>query len=153
VQSDDGGHFAVDNLDPGRYALVVVKAGFALETIVVAGQRVPNKEIIVTAGRRIVAELRIGHGGTLMGVVVDEFTEPCPGVFVTPLKAQNTSGQTRLAAAGRSVATNEVGEFRIGGLRSAHYYISVTPPPDTETFSPASAVKYVKTYFPGVEDA
>jgi hypothetical protein len=67
-------------------------------------------------------------GAAVMGRVVDDLGDPVVGVTVSAGQLQRIGNQDRLVNVSRPVsATNDRGEYRIGGLPSGRYYVIVAP--------------------------
>lgn len=157
--SDSEGHFAISSLQPGRYRIFVERSGFI--EVDKAGHRLPGTALSLQASQRVNdLQLRMLPAAVVTGRVVDEDGDPMANVEVSVLHYGYGSGRRELEQE-RSERTNDVGEFRIGGLISGRYFISASPAPD---FTSAPSAKesnenltktdlgYVTTYYPGTND-
>ena len=103
--------------------------------------------------------LRVLPAAVITGRVLDEDGDPMPNVEVSLLSYSYTSCRRKLETQ-RSERTNDLGEYRIGGLLSGKYFVAASPAPDytssvVKEDSEAAGkpqTSYVTTYFPGVTD-
>jgi Carboxypeptidase regulatory-like domain len=156
--SDSEGHFGISSLEPGRYRIFVERSGFI--EVDKTGHRLPGTALSLQAGQRIKdLQLRMLPAAVVTGHVVDEDGDPMANVAVSVLHYGYSSGHRELEQE-RSERTNDVGEFRIGGLLSGRYFISASPAPDFSSAPPAKESEnvaktdmgYVTTYYPGTGD-
>jgi protocatechuate 3,4-dioxygenase beta subunit len=157
--SDSEGQFGISSLQPGRYRIFVERSGFI--EVDKSGHRLPGTALSLQAGQRIKdLQLRMLPAAVVTGRVVDEDGDPMPNVEVSVLHYGYSSGHRELEQE-RSERTNDVGEFRIGGLLSGRYFISASPAPDFSSAPPAQQstenvakpdMGYVTTYYPGTND-
>jgi protocatechuate 3,4-dioxygenase beta subunit len=127
--TDDTGAFTLTDLPEGRYTLQVSKPGFITLQY---GQRRPlqaGTPIQLAAGQALRgADFSLPRGGAISGRVLDENSEPMPGVSVRVLEYRYAQGARTLSPTG-SAQTDDRGEYRVWGLNPGDYYVSVTPPP------------------------
>ena len=157
--SDAEGHFKIDDVQPGRYRIFVERTGFI--EVDKAGRRLPGTALSIQQGQSTTdLRLRMLSAAVVTGRVVDEDGDPMAGVDVSILRYGYSSGRRKLEQE-RSERTNDVGEFRVGGLLPGRYFISASPAPDFSSVVPAKEVAqnpskpdmgYVTTYYPGVID-
>jgi protocatechuate 3,4-dioxygenase beta subunit len=157
--SDAEGRFEISSLQPGRYRIFVERTGFI--EVDKNGRRLPGAALSLQAGQSVKDfQLRMLPAAVVTGRVVDQDGDPMANVEISVLHYGYSSGRRELEQE-RSERTNDVGEFRIGGLLTGRYFISASPAPD---FSSAPAAKesdenvaktdlgYVTTYYPGTTD-
>jgi 5-hydroxyisourate hydrolase-like protein (transthyretin family) len=162
--TDADGRFALKNVEPGHYRLTVTRSGFADQEY---GQKTPNDpgSILTLAPGRQVNDLlfRLIPWAIIAGRIRNEDGEPLPWVHVTALREAYTDGKRKLSPSAQE-ATNDLGEYRLFGLRPGRYFVSATystknqmasgneemdePAPVEES----SAQRYVPTYYPGTPD-
>jgi hypothetical protein len=87
------------------------------------------------------------------GTVVDDLGEPVEGLLVQASELRYTGGQRQLMAMSQSRRTDDLGRFRLFGLRPAQYAISASPGQVTVGEAGLELPDFVKTYFPGTPDA
>jgi protocatechuate 3,4-dioxygenase beta subunit len=156
--TDADGHFKVESVEPGRYRIFVERTGFI--EIDQHRHRSDGTEVSLQAGQNFKdMVLRVLPAAVITGRVVDEDGEPMPNVEVSLLAYSYTSCHRRLDTQ-RSERTNDLGEYRIGGLFSGRYFVAASPAPDyTSTIvkeepelTGKPQTSYVTTYYPGVTD-
>jgi Carboxypeptidase regulatory-like domain len=104
-----------------------------------------GKPFQLSDGQKLeVPEIRLQRGGVLAGRVVDEFGEPVAYVRVNPLMRMG-GGEPRQVG-GMMGGTDDLGRFRLFGLRAGEYFLVAEP----QTFGPPgeSAVRHLQTYLP-----
>ena len=159
--SDQQGHFQITGIAPGRYRLFVERAGF----IQVEKKRRRSEGLVLAfdAGQELKDQvLRMLPAAVIAGRVVDEDGDPMPNVEVTVLRRKPASGRTKFDPSG-SAQTNDLGEYRVGGLLAGKYYVSASPLPNFQSIVPARTnpedpaapppdMAYVTTFYPGTSD-
>jgi len=124
TSTDTEGRYEIRDLPAGRYTVTASKAAYLDWSY---GQTRPNgppKPVVLTENQTAGdIDVRIRRGSVITGHVTDEFGDPIPNVEVTPIRKEYSEGQRRLSPAGRS-QTNDIGEYRIFGLRPGQYYVS-----------------------------
>lgn len=120
--TDGDGRFDAPKLAAGAYRIRVSKAGFV--TTMFGAPDGKAGGIALAAGQQLDrGDLALPRGGVMTGRVFDEFGEPAAGVSVQALRSSYINpGNRRLATEG-SAETNDIGEFRLFGLRPGQYYI------------------------------
>lgn len=88
------------------------------------------------------------------GVVVDEYGDPAPNVWIVAMQLIYAAGRPRLVDVGTNDAglrpSDDLGRFRIGGLMPGSYYIAAI----TGAFAdPTAAGGFAITFYPGTTDA
>src|SRR5882762_4555949 len=159
--SDQDGHFKITGIAPGRYRLFVERAGF----IQVEKKRRRSEGLVLAfdAGQELKDQvLRMLPAAVIAGRVVDEDGDPMPNVEITVLRRKPSSGRPKLDPSG-SAQTNDLGEYRVGGLLAGKYYVSASPLPNFQSLVPAQKssddratiqpdMAYVTTYYPNTPD-
>ncbi len=124
VVTDVSGRFELKGIDPGRYRLKVSRTGFVTQEY---GQRTPNDpgaEIRLSPGQNLRDLLfRLIPWGVIAGRVLDEEGEPLPWAQVSALREVYSNGKRRLSPEAL-VPTNDLGEFRLFGLKPGRYFVS-----------------------------
>jgi hypothetical protein len=119
--TDDAGHFLLDDIDPGRYAVSATRTGFVEKGFT-------RRPIMLTlaAGRKIGdVILKLTPQGVISGQVLDEDGEPVPQAVVQCLRVGYPNGIRQLAMT-NVVIGNDIGEYRLPNLPPGKYYISAT---------------------------
>jgi hypothetical protein len=155
--SDPEGHFRISHILPGRYLLFVERAGYI--EVDKKRRRTEATAISFEAGQEVKDQvLHMLPAAIIAGRVVDEDGDPMPKAQVTVLRRKWAAERLGFEPNGQA-ETNDLGEYRIGGLLAGKYYVvaspmptfqSVIPPqkgPDDPTATPPD-MAYVTTYYP-----
>ena len=124
--SDSEGNFEIRQIVAGRYHMLIERTGFIF--VDAKRHRSDSASLSFEAGQSLADQVfRMLPCAVVTGRVVDEDGDPVPDAFVAVLR--RALSETRLdQVAGER--TNDVGQYRIGGIMPGRYYVSVTPPPD-----------------------
>jgi hypothetical protein len=158
--TDVGGRFEVQGIDPGRYRLRVIRNGYLTQEY---GQRTPNDPgaILALSPGQDLRELlfRLLPAAVIAGRIQNENGDALPWVRVNALRATYLRGKRTLSSE-VTVATNDLGEYRLFGLRPGRYFLSATYRPgqrleaneEDEDMEGVGKSGYVPTYYPGTPD-
>jgi uncharacterized protein (DUF2141 family) len=160
ADTDSEGHFRIEKVQPGRYRLLLEKTGF--HQINLRGHQAEGSILSVQPGQEANDLLfQMLPAAVITGKVVDEDGEPLPGYGVSLLRKR--PGKSREPELVGNERTNDLGEYRFGGLFPGQYLVAVVPLPDTRNFqhlakeSDGAASKqdlnYLVTYYPGTTDS
>ncbi len=123
VVTDAGGRFELKGIDAGRYRLKVSRTGFVTQEY---GQKSPNDpgtEIRLSPGQNWRGLLfRMIPWGVIAGRVLNEDGDPLPWAQVSALREVYSSGKRKLSTEAL-VPTNDLGEYRLFGLKPGRYFI------------------------------
>ena len=157
--SDVEGHFKIEDVAPGRYAIGVEKTGFI--AVDRHGHEAHETAITLEAKQQLSGILlKMSPAAVIRGRVVDEDGDPMPNVDVSVLHHGYTLGHQGLESV-RTTRTDDIGEYRMAGLISGRYIIVATPPMEysgsvvgsLKAESPSAPENaYVTTYYPGTTD-
>jgi hypothetical protein len=158
--TDADGRFALKNVEPRRYRLTVSRNGFVDQEY---GQKTPNDpgSILRLAPGQQVNDLlfRLIPWAVIAGRIRNEDGDPMPWIQVTALREVYTDGKRKLSPDAQET-TNDLGEYRLFGLRPGRYFVSATYSARNqgvveEEIAPveeSAAQEYVPTYYPGSPD-
>ena len=160
--SDPEGQFKIAGIQPGRYRRFIERPGY----LEVDEKRRRSQGIVLSfeAGQRIKDQtLRMLAAAIITGRVLDEDGDPMPDVEVIVWRRKFAAGRGKFEAAGEA-QTNDLGEFRIGGLMMGKYYLSASPAANFQSLLPPqktvdeSGIKqperaYVNTYYPNTPES
>jgi hypothetical protein len=118
--SDADGAFTLENVLPGLYAVLLQRPGFVPSAVGRASY------IIVQSDSSTPLILYMQPAAVIVGKILDPEGDPLRGVSVTA-----TSLNRRADSLAGTDFTNDLGEFRIAGLRPGSYIIAATPPPSS----------------------
>lgn len=123
--TDGDGRFDAPKLTAGTYRIRVTKAGFVTTLFGAADGKAGG--LALAAGQQLDrGDLALPRGGVMTGRIFDEFGEPAAGVSVQALRSSYTSPGNRRLSSVASAETNDIGEFRLFGLRPGQYYIAAS---------------------------
>ncbi len=159
--SDQDGHYKIAGIQPGRYRMFVERPGY----IEVDQKKRRSQGVVLSfaAGQELKDQtLHMLAAAILTGRVLDEDGDPMPDVDVTVLRRKFASGGVKLESSG-GTQTNDLGEYRIGGLLAGKYYVSASPSPSFQSLvptqksadeagAPSPDTAYVTTYYPNTLD-
>src|ERR1700674_132381 len=124
VVTEVGGRFELQGIDAGRYRMKVSRAGFVTQEY---GQKTPNDpgaEIRLAPGQNLRDLLfRLIPSGVIAGRVLDDEGEPLPWAQVSALREIYSNGKRKLSPE-VLVPTNDLGEYRLFGLKPGRYFVS-----------------------------
>jgi len=141
--TDAEGHFQIDGVRPGDYQVTLERNGFV--TTSRRSRAYSAASLSVTAGQEITSLLfRMLPAGVIQGKILDEDGDPVPDVNVV---AATSTGRDRFV----SGTTNDLGEYRIGGLAAGEYLVlaATTREPVTVGAKPDEPRVYAPTFYPG----
>jgi protocatechuate 3,4-dioxygenase beta subunit len=152
--SDQEGHFKITDIQPGRYRIFVERTGYI--EVDEKHRRSEGLVISLDAGQELKdPTLRMLAAAVLAGHVLDEDGDPIANVDVTALRRKSSAFEAM-----GSAHTNDLGEYRIGGLLAGRYYVVASPFPSFQALLPARQVRddptpalaYGVTYYPNTAD-
>src|SRR5262245_13829417 len=153
ASTDENGPYEFKEVRAGRYTVMAGKGSYVNMSY---GQQRPTdsaKPLEILDHQTVErVDLMLPRGGIITGRVVDEFGEPAPEIQVATERFQVVQGQRRLFPNGRSVTTNDVGEFRLFGIPPGQYYLSATwrnTNGINPNGSPSERTAYAPIYYPG----
>lgn len=163
--TDAEGRFKLEKIPPGSYIVSISRDGY------VSVEAKPRRMMItVVEGQNLTDQTyKMATAGLIAGKIVDADGDPMSALAVQAiLKGQGHSGvagalTTYLSIAGAvgmlpgMATTNDLGEYRIAGLRAGQYLViarprgNVAPPPTPANKAhPGERLLYAPTYYPGV---
>jgi hypothetical protein len=158
--TDASGHFEIKGITSGPYRMRVVRNGFVTQEY---GQRTPSDPgaILVLGSGQDLKDLlfRLEPSAVITGRIQNEDGEPLPWVRVSALRETYSRGKRKLTSE-VTVVTNDLGEYRLFGLRPGRYFVSAAYRPgqrldtdeDDEQGEATGQSGYVTTYYPGSPD-
>jgi hypothetical protein len=153
TSTDAGGRFQLKRLDPGRYRLTVMRNGFVTQEY---GQKAPDdpgSALTLRPGQDLKDLLfRLLPSAVIAGRVIDEDGEPVPWTELSALREIYSEGK-RMPAMEATVTTNDLGEYRLFGLRPGRYFVSAMHAGRIPLSASQSAEQgYAPTFYPGSPD-
>jgi hypothetical protein len=155
TSTDQDGRFELRDLPAGRYTITAMKGGYVSLQF---GQRrpfEPGRPVELSEGQTFDnVDIALPPGGVIAGRLTDDFGEPVTDAMVLALRWRFAGGQRRLAPAGRSNQTNDVGEYRIFGLMPGEYFVTANVrTPGGFGVEASDLVGYAPTFYPGTPSA
>ena len=148
--TDVRGIYELAGVPAGSYSMTAARAGYLT---VQYGQRQPREagRPIEIADRQVVDDLDIAlpRAATVSGRLLDELGEPAAGVRVEVMDVRYSRGRLQAMQAGAST-TNDIGQFRIGGLDPGNYYLRAESIDTWESDDGRETYAYAQTFYPGV---
>ncbi len=138
--TDAFGTFLFTGLPAGAYRIALDKAGYL--ALIDTDSRLVLKE----GDKRTGLDFALIPAGAVSGTVLDASGEPLPGAEVRAYQIVHRRGLPHLVDRGRATS-DDVGQYRIYGLRAGRYILRASPPRDD-----ALGVFYLDTppaYYPG----
>jgi hypothetical protein len=166
--TDAEGRFKFEKVPPGSYIVYISRDGY------VPVEAKPRGMMITVVEGQNLSHLtyKMATAGLIAGKIVDADGDPMSALAVQAIpKGQGHSGvggalTTYLSMAGAAgklpgtATTNDLGEYRIAGLRAGQYLVIARPrgymaPPPTPANKAHSGERllYAPTYYPGVLEA
>jgi protocatechuate 3,4-dioxygenase beta subunit len=156
AMTDANGAYEFKDLAAGRYSLSASKGSFVGLSYGQTRPFEPGKLIEVHNAQLLdKVDFSLPRGAVITGRVVDEFGEPVADVQVAAMRAQYVQGRRQLMPAGRTNATNDIGEFRLYALPPGQYVISATYRVINLGLNEVSNDRsgYAPTYYPGTANS
>lgn len=158
--TDAGGRFEIKGIPAGRYRMRAIRDGYVTAEY---GQRTysdPGRIITFTPGQNLKDLLfRLVPSAVISGRIQNEDGDPLPWARVSALRQVYFRGHRRLLSE-VTVVTNDLGEYRLFGLRPGRYFVNATyrpgqrldPVDESDDASDSAKPGFVPTYFPGTPD-
>ncbi len=155
--SDADGRFKIVDILPGRYKMFVERTGYI--EVDQKRRRSPGVALSFEAGQDLKDQaLLMLPAAIITGHVLDEDGDPISNADVVVLRRKYSSGRIKFEPVG-TAQTNDLGEYRIGGLVTGKYYLSASPPANFQSLVPPQSsspsggsssadAAYVTTYYP-----
>lgn len=152
ASTDAEGKFQIDNVKPGRYEATLERVGFVQSgKLGRFGKRLELKSS--DDARDLI--LKMEAAAVITGRITDDDGDPLPSVNVQVSRTTRRGWDTHDNGWAN---TNDLGEYRIGGMRPGNYLVTATSPgrsrPAVAKDNNPSKVEqsYVTTYYPGTID-
>ena len=146
-----GGSFAMQDIEPGKYRLIVMKGGYARTQYGSRSPGHPGITLSLDPGQQMRDLIvRLTPQAVITGRVLDEDGEPVPWMSLQLFQYGYSRGK-RQRQASDFADTNDLGEYRLFDLAPGRYFLSANP--QVEMDQSASGRSYAATYYPGTADA
>jgi hypothetical protein len=150
VFTDASSQFEFSGVLSGRYRLVAAKTGYVTAAFGAARGGDSGTIIDLQPGGDV-GSLRIAlhRAAAITGRIVTDQGEALPQQLVTAFRVAWVDGQRRLIPTPRTAATDDRGEYRLGGLAAGTYLVNVSRMPATMRGPSYEVVFQRGMYFPG----
>ncbi len=119
------GRFQISVREPARYRVSASAPGYLTE-IFGFEPEIGGTPVLVARGANVRdIELRLHRGGTIAGVVTDEFKDPVIGATVRAAARRNINGEFRLLSES-TTRTDDRGTYRLIGLTPGEYVVTAS---------------------------
>jgi hypothetical protein len=151
--TDAEGQSTIEDVEPGQYVVMVERPGFVQSN---AGGRLKIISVQPGSGRNETI-LHMQAAALITGKIVDLDGDPIRDVNVSASREGAARVGRNSNDFGRG-ASNDLGEFRISGLRAGRYRVTAFPPQESRALNSkdGSGAKeesiYLTTYYPSVLD-
>jgi protocatechuate 3,4-dioxygenase beta subunit len=148
--TDADGRFKVDDVKPGRYMATVEHPGFVQS----ASRKRPASVLVQPGQDATDLVFYMQPGAVITGKVTDLDGDPMRDVAISALRVGSALRGMNFHDSGNA-ATNDLGEFRIPGLRAGRYTITANPPQGLRVLhaerkdNAKENLIYTTTYYPG----
>jgi len=124
VLADDEGRFTLTSINAGVYTLAAAKPGYVKTRFIADGDgRTYRSPIRIAAGATLESlDVWLPRAGAITGRILDGLGEPIMSVAVT---AGSVGDGVQTSADGE---TDDLGDYRIGGLPAGRFIVSVSAP-------------------------
>ncbi len=161
VVTDVGGRFELKGIDPGRYRLKINRTGFVTQEYGQKTSNDPGAEIRLVPGQ-VLRDLlfHLIPWGIIAGRVLDDQGEPLPWAQVSALREIYSGGKHKLSPEALA-PTNDLGEYRLFGLKPGRYFICAKYKPGLHVIGRAevreddsddSRPEFMPIYYPNSPD-
>ncbi len=156
--TDIQGRFAIQEIIPGTYRLMISRSGYVQMEYGSRGQGGAGTPLTLAARQSLASlEVRMRRYGVLAGRVVDEAGEPVERAQVSAMRYRYINGERQMTTVG-SDSTDDQGNYRIFGLEAGRYYVRAAPGATGLALSTATVSSsqpqqtYLPVYYPGTTD-
>jgi hypothetical protein len=134
IYTDSEGRFEFSSIAPGRYIAAAWKSGWVEAKFGARTYWDRHVGLGATAGAIIEdVQLPLQKGAAISGRVVSEGGEPLVGMRVAVGRVVVRNGRPQVESVGVGTETDDLGEYRVGGLPAGAFVVSVFgfPPPSS----------------------
>jgi len=159
--TDGEGRFSIKDILPGRYHLEADRSGYLSSWHAEDASGKSVQVLNLEPGQQVTGLVfRLERCAAITGRVYDENGDPAEGVQVGAAVRETSHGHVQTSERGSSV-TNDLGEYRLSGLRPGQYFIHAYPEQSggeiigkilVGSSILGSGGGYIRTYYPNVPD-
>jgi hypothetical protein len=126
IYADNDGRFEFPGVKAGRYIVAAWKSGYVETKFGARGFWDRHVSIVAESGR-VVDDLglTLERGAAISGRVIDDLGEPPTDMTVTVGRVITVNGQARIESGNFTAETDDLGEYRVGGLPPGTFVVAV----------------------------
>jgi len=125
--TDEAGHYILTGLEAGTYSLFAMHPRYANQAYGACSAQMRGTPLSLAAGQTIKGiDFKLVPNAVISGKVLDEEGEPLNDVMVVALRPVYLHGRRQYSPVGTG-ATNDLGEFRVGGVAEGKYLVAALP--------------------------
>ena len=144
IYTNADGEFEFMSVAPGRYTLAAFKTGYVIARFGARSQFDRTTNIAVAAGVLVEGlELRLVKSAVITGRILEESGEPIEMALVSVGRIVRGDGRLRFRGLGAVANTDDLGEYRIGGLAPGSYALAIS------ASGGGMAPRSLQTFYPG----
>lgn len=149
--TDAEGHFILDAMFPGRYALYAMHEGYVGQRVTGSGS---NGRMFTVAPDQHLSDLVIEliPGANISGHAKNGDGKPISGVSFEIVKYFQDGATKELHGVGAPSLTNAAGEYHIAGVAPGRYYLRAIPPNSSSGGAAAAKEAFAPIYYPNSAD-
>jgi len=158
TSTDSDGKYSMKDVEPGRYRLMVQRAGYARQEYGARGANRQGTTLTLDKGQNLDdLNFRLTPGGVISGRILDDEGEPVVWAQVQVLRYSYLQGSKQLTPF-NGATTDDRGMFRMHSLAPGKYLISATFRGDMNMWgvdrTPGNRADegFAATYYPGTSD-
>jgi hypothetical protein len=141
VLTDPSGRYEMTGL-AGRFVVAAAKAGYVLSAYGSRRGGDPERTVTIADGATVDGiDLLMRRAAAISGRIVDEFGDPVVSGDVAVSRLRRLDGRLQIQWS-RRTQTDDLGEYRVGGLDAGSYLVSLGGGGGTAT-------RWALTYYPG----
>jgi hypothetical protein len=150
--TENSGRFSIRGIAPGRYAINAWGNGYFEEAPQKGRGRTQLSILDLTPGKSVSGiAFRMVPPGVIAGTVYDENGDPVTSAQVHALHVGGSATRWQISGAGSGL-TNDLGEYRIWGLRPGKYLVAASYQPPQNNPSQQTDEVYLPTFHPSTSD-
>src|SRR5215471_8754851 len=144
------GKWEVRELPAGRFNLIASRAGYLNLPYGQKRYGEPGRPIDLGDGESMEnLDLTLTHNAVITGRIYDEAGEPLAGANVMTMQMRFFNGRRRLVPTRGNTASDDSGQYRLGGLEPGEYYVYATSRETWDTDPPESkTMGFMPTMYP-----
>jgi hypothetical protein len=151
ANTDAQGRFEIADLPAGRYFVTASRAGYLRTAYGETYPGQPADPIEISNGVAVDhIDIALHRTAVISGNVFDEAGEPAAGAVALAMQVRFSNRKSRLMPVSRAIS-DDLGQFRLGGLAPGNYYVEVLSRDKWEGDPPEKKKRgFLPTFYPSV---